>query len=577
MLTRSTVAPLTWLAWLALAVPQRAGQETQPSSSLLAVLPGDAVFVLAVEDFESLWKRAPLTAWGQLAAEPLLAPLWSRLDTYVHGELSEELSAKTTLDGLQGGAFFIGPEAEEHVRSMGFVLRMRPGFPALARALRENAERGGTHEAVELDGHSMLVGRGGHSRSWEVYFEWSQGIGAVETGGRESALDLARTLVRRLESGTSDDALSARLADRRPAERATLEAYLNVGALIESTLEPQGEQDKEVYEALQLADFGWNTYHLSLGEGSAFELDATLELPRTGLFPLLATHARPAPTKIARLAPADAIEVATLGYDVQGAWRSVAAWLVRELPDFSEEMARSFGRTALDVDLEQDLFAQLSGEFGRLLLPLPPGQRPAFGGVAVSLWLGLLGTPGAASTNVYLVALEDERVVEALLEKLLKRTDATGQISEEEVAGELLHFIEIPELQLQPSWAFVDGALVLGLHRSALRSVLEQATHEPPHAWLDAERAAALRDDGTACGSSLADLQALARIGLASPLALMLGMAAQMPDRSDELDAASLQAIAAALPGLVEKHVRGTARTTLSLEGRVLRYRFWTR
>jgi len=62
------------LAWLALVGPQGSGEGTEPPPSLLAALPGDALFVVAVEDFASLWERAPHTAWGQLASEPVLAP-----------------------------------------------------------------------------------------------------------------------------------------------------------------------------------------------------------------------------------------------------------------------------------------------------------------------------------------------------------------------------------------------------------------------------------------------------------------------------------------------------------------------
>lgn len=565
----------TLLACLALSVPQQPAQEKQPPN-LVAALPGDATLVLAIEDFATFWDRARRSDWGALASEPVLAPMWAKLDTLFQGEIGDDdITFSSALDALQGVAYFSTSPGDDGEDTRGLLLRMRAGFPEVEAVLR--AEFEGDREEVEHDGRSFWIKRAGHPESWEVFVPWSAGFAMIEEQGRENALAFAATLARRLEAGAADGALDARLSGKRPTDRATFEVHLDLGALIATSMQPYGEQDERMHAALQLADFGWGTCLFSVGAGSALEVDASLELPRAGLFPQLAARARSAPTGLARLAPAETIEVATLGYDVRGAWQSLLAWAAMEVPDFSEELTRSLTglSVGVGVDLEHELFAQLSGEFGRLLVPLPEGQ-PALNGVTVSMLVGLLGSPGSAATSVYLVGLEDEQVVKQLVEKLIGMSDAADQLQEEEVAGHRLRFFEVPELPLDPSWAFVDDVLVVSTHRSAVRSVLLRAGDDTTPGWADARRTAALRGDGSACGSALADLTALTRVKLASPLAMMLGMAMELPERSDEPEAASLQEIAEALPGLVEQHIRGTARTTLAVDGRVLRYRFWT-
>lgn len=563
------------LLGLALALSPQPGQDTRPPS-LVAALPDDATLIVAVEDFATFWERAQRSDWNALMSDPALAPMWTELDASFQEELGDEdVFLASALEALDGAAFFSTSPGDDDENAYGLVLRLRPDARLLTTILRAEVERRGA--PIHHDGRTFRLERAGRPDNWDVYFTWSGGFAVVEGRGRNGALKLATQLARRLEAGVADGPLNARLAGKRPADPATFEAYLDFGALLTTNVKAHSEQDERTHAALQLADFGWGACLFSIGAGSDVELDTLLELPRAGLFPLLAAHARPAPTRMARLAPADTVEVATLGYDAQQAWRSFVTWSATELPEFSEEMHRGLValKAGTGIDLEHELFDQLSGEFGRLLVPVPEGQR-TLNGVTAGMLLGLLGSPGSAGASVYLVSLEDEQVVGRLVEKLIGLSDAADQLREEEVAGHRLRYFEVPELQVDPGWAFVDGVLVVSTHRSAVRSVLSHAGGNAARGWADTRRTAALRGDGRACGSAVADLQALTRVKLASPLAMMLGMTAELPGRTDEPDAASLMDVAEALPGLVEQHISGTARTTLSVDGRVLRYRFWT-
>lgn len=565
-----------FLASLALLAPQQSVRAPQ-QAGLVAALPGDAVFVLAVEDFAALWEQAQHSSWGKLAAEPVLGPMWSQLDELVESELGEGLTTKAAAGALRGGAFFVGAQGPDEEEALGLVLRLRPGFQALAYALRQKMER--TGEPLEYGGRSMLVGRGGNAGSWEVFLPWSEGIVAVQTGGRESALQLALTLARRLEANTSDGVLRARLSGKRPADGATLEAYLDVGSLLAATLSPHSQRDIATYNALRLSDFGWGTLHCALGRGSDFDVVATQELPNAALWTMLATHAQPVPTRLARSAPAETIEVAALGYDVRAAWDGVKEWLALELPDSHQELKRNLQAlsSTTGIDIEHQLLGQLSGEFGTLLLPLQGDERDALPGFAVSVLLGLLGPPGSAAADVYVLGIEDVQIVERLVEQLIEQTDAAGSVHVEDVAGYTLHSFDVPELQLAPSWAFAEGTLLLSTHRSAVRAALHQAARAPSRGWLNEDRQETLLAGGTVFGSSLADLRALAQVQFAAPIATILAIAGERPPRSDDDDSsAELKTIADALPGLIERNVSGTARTTVSVEGGSLRYHFWS-
>ena len=293
---------------------------------------------------------------------------------------------------------------------------------------------------------------------------------------------------------------------------------------------------------------------------------------------MLAEHARPVPIRLARLAPAETIEVALLGYDARESWHAMKTWLAQELPDLHEEMARHLALlpSTMNIDLERELIGQLSGDFGRLLLPLPAEQRTTFPGVTASLLLGILGPPGPPPPTSTSSVSRTPDWSSAWSRSWWSSGDDSGSVRVEDLFGYELHTFDVPELLLSPSWAFVDGKLVGSLHRSAVCSVLQQASNDSARGWLDEGRSVALRAEGSAVGSSVAHLGGLARVKLGEPLATLLALTEELHQADEAESPGSLETLVDTLPERIEQQLSGTAKTTVSIDGRVLRYWFRT-
>jgi hypothetical protein len=160
-------------------------------------------------------------------------------------------------------------------------------------------------------------------------------------------------------------------------------------------------------------------------------------------------------------------------------------------------------------------------------------------------------------------------------------------MEDEQVSGQWMTSLVVEDLPLRPSWAFVDGALIVSLHAEPVRALLRQAGKDAPPSWLEVQgQRESLGDFDPAFASSAADLQTWLQAEIAAPLdavARSFGQSAEAdrggdPARAPEESriAAEMIALAKALPSLIEKHLHGTMRTAVWIESGTLRSRFWS-
>ena len=116
-----------------------------------------------------------------------------------------------------------------------------------------------------------------------------------------------------------------------------------------------------MWDTFGLDGLGWLCFHATIAEGVATEVATRIELPDSGLIARWAACARPVPIELARLAPADAIEVALLGYDVRSAWT-----LLREALEGQVQFA------FLDMVMRPSTDLQHLGQF------IPPMKSPQY-------------------------------------------------------------------------------------------------------------------------------------------------------------------------------------------------------
>jgi hypothetical protein len=574
------------LAALVLAVPIQAADDPAPRS-LLEAVPSSAQVVLIVDDFPTLWRNAKASAWADVLRAPEFAPLWARIvEPFEEAVLPlPELPADELFGGLGSVLFYLDGLGRD-MDSGGIVVRLGPDSAPLRAALRKSItalpERS-THEGLEL------YALEGFSEDTAI-FEWRDGFAMTGSGAsREDTLRCVSELARRLEHGEPDSSFAVRLGERRTTAPGAFELYVDLRSLTADERPTTNESEKRLWEAFGLDGLGWAGLRASLGEGVQSEVLGWIDVPSKGLLARWAACARPAPVELARFAPANAVEVAVFGFDATSAWRALRAELTATYPDADKKLQQGLdaGEAALGIDLERDAIEQLTGEFAEILVPvqIPEGDPFAWGIAVTPMMLAFSGIPGSSPGSAMVVGLRATEPVEHLFEKMVEVSGSGEEMEDEQVGEHWMTTLAAKGVPWQPSWAFVDGALIVSLHAEPVRALLRQTNEDAPPSWLEAEgHRKALGDFEPAFASTLAGMGPWLEAEIAAPFDSVAHLLAQIagadgggePTQETQI-AAEMLALAKALPSLIEQHLHGALRTVVWIEGDSLRSRFWSR
>jgi hypothetical protein len=568
------------LATLALALPIQSADESQAARSLLEAAPASAELAIVVDDAAELWKNAQASGWAAVLRAPACAGIWEQVKASFEEEVLPlgNLSAAEVLGGVRSALFYFdGVSRGAH--SGGLVVRIDPGNSALREKLRAALaalpERG-MHEGRQVYSPEGLA-------ESTALFEWRDGFALTGSDTREETLRCVSDLAQRLEQGSPEGSLAAILSDRRSTAKGTVELYLNLRALTARDRAYLDEEELRLWEGFGMDGLGFMSIHGTLGSGVQCEVLTRIDVPASGLFARWAACARPAPIELARFAPADAIEVAVLGFDAASAWRALRERVSSASPKGAQQIQQGLdaAKAALGADLERDLVEQLAGEFAEILLPMPPAEEGALSWTGFglsSMILGLSGVPGSSHGSAVIVGLRETKPVEELFDQMVEVAGTGDWIEDEQVGERWMTTLAPPEVPLRPSWAFVDGALIVSLQAEPVRAVLAQAAEGAAPSWLEVEgHRASLAEPDAAFLSSRADLARWLQAEVAAPVAwLARALESDFAGEDPEVEEVVAQ-LAHSLPGLIDEHLRGTMRSAAWIEGDSLRLRFWSR
>ena len=509
------------LAALALALSPRSDAGAQVERSLLAAIPEDAIFALAVDDVARLRSDLEESAWAAILRAPEFDPLWKSVEELQSDVVTEDLTAADMLAAVEGFAFYALDFEDE---TLGFLVRLDPDQERVDEVMRSDIEEGS--ELVSQDGRDVYVME--NDEFCLAVARWEVGYALVQAPDRDSALVMLGELLEGVREDAQGDGLTAQLNGPSAPSPGTIHVYVDLQVLVSQVRSELEPDDLAVWSALALDECGWFGLQATFGAGVQCDVTSWIDLPERGLVPRLAACARPAPLELGRLAPADAIEVAVHGFDVAAAWREVRSAITASIPDSEPklEAALEAAHAALGVDLVGDGIEMLTGEFATFLLPVEAPSSPDLEESTAAGVLALGNLLGAAPGRVTVIGLHETEPFEACVDALVEAAGVGEWIEDEQVGERWMTSLAVPELPLRPRWSYLDGALVVALYAEPVRLVLEQAADGAPAPWIEREgRRAALGAVDGACSASLADTQTWIQAELLEPLTWLAALA----------------------------------------------------
>ena len=386
------------IAALVLA-PQSSG-DAAARQSLLEATPPDTVLAILADDVPQLRTDFARSAWAELLRAPVFDPLWKTIHTGFEGGV-KEAPLDELLEATDAVLLYF-TELEEPQEG-GMILRLQPYGETTQRAWDFlEAQLPKTGETIREDELEIHLGDEDDEGCLAVA-RWSQGFLAAQGESRVRAVEQLAAIVRELEQRSVGDGLAAVLPERGSTPAGAIELYVDLGTLSKRGKSDLSSSDEQVWNLFELDNLGWCGIQASLGEGVRSEVLAWFELPSKGLLARWAACARTAPVELARFAPADAIEVAVLGFDATSAWRALRAELSESIPTGDKKLQQGLdaATAALGVDLEHDAIDQLTGEFAEVIVPVQIEENPRAWGFGLTPMLlsfsGILGSaPGSA-------------------------------------------------------------------------------------------------------------------------------------------------------------------------------------
>ncbi len=478
-------------------------------AELLHCLPGDAVWVVSAHDLDGVRAAAEGNAWFRFLRDeqvrPLVDALWDELESGTGSGEGEEgvhdVDPYEVLESIHGSVLaFLVPVGEG--LEPGFGLVVDPGedsaaFASLHARLMEQVGRDAgvstdSYEEVEL---VVFESRGADSDVIDTLtsFEVDGLYGLVGSRGVQNTLDLAQGVVDRRRGTGDSEGMDTNpwFAGARGAAGTTeaFEMFLDLGRVLDMTveLEEMAEEERDTLDLLGLFDTRWVYASAGVGAGEDLDLGLHVHMPRTGALHAMLDLFGPLPLGMGRLMPRDSSSVGLFSFDVWGLYRGVMDLMEDHYPDEYPQMREQIDGMAqmTGLDFENDLLAQLTGEFGSFSMEVPEEESLMGVGGALLMGAGALDTSMGGAT---IVGLKDSGLVAEFLDRALAMAGVDPLLQTEEFEGARIHHLAAPEGGLGVWWAFLDDSLVFSFYPTAVRSALGNANSPDAPSALDNER-----------------------------------------------------------------------------------------
>lgn len=596
-------------------------QDTKPAPlDLSRAMPKDAWVFVSLREIDGLRADFEKHAARGLYMDPESAGLRGWFEEALAKEASskDEKSARVQrlaldfLDSVHGSmALCVTPPTQGSEPDVLFLVdpgTPRAGFEKVFDEFLENMNKETvattiTYEGVELhvseDKHSDAAkGDSAKGMSAGVLFDAGSFAGLSITHGRERAVELVQVAIDHLHGKDQDSTIAAnpRYLESKSgvSARGRLELFADLQGFLPAVLAKEAprtdERQLKVLEAFGLTQFGWSYLTADIGAGEAARIEFALALPEKGLLRSLFELLGQLPTNAARAFPKESQGVSLYSLDVPGLWKWIFEVMKQVSPESGEQteaqitaMGQAFG----GIDLEKDVIAQLTGEFGSNMIDVPAEEwmeANGIGGAEEGDEEGAAGeepmsTPaieppkGTLLGSAWWIGLRDAKAFRGTLENVLDATGASEELETEEFQGLTIWSMPLPT-GAALAFAFTSKGLVISTYPTALRAVLRMDGAQAKDSVLE-------RDSFKPLFAEHRDAGVFSATNTASLLKTLWGVLDLAANRMPPLRAGGMTDLAEAdnplrhLPPaeVIDKHFQGTATTAMRRKGNVLQLR----
>lgn len=535
-----------------IAIPGPVHQEAGGHSveRLLRAIPDNAVAVLSTEGWDEIRTRAAQNTWIQFTKDASWKALY---------ELFAELFANNMdldgigIDPIEVASSIHGPVALGLTNSQygwevcGFIDAGKEGgafedfFDLVWNEIEEFSP---DRSILEHDGVTALLVHGLGGEMNLALFGVEGAFGFVAHEDPDSIIDRVHEIIDRLKGveeedgflGTNAHDAASRGRPRPPA----LSVTLNGEVLFHTLSREIDEEALGVITELGFLDIAWAYLNVDIGLGENLDFAAGLHIPRDTVIGDFADLLGPAPIGMLKRLPNTCTSLSFCNYDVAGAWHL----LLEVFSSFTQEgydnvlQGLQSARDLWDIDLEEELVLQFTGDFAGFSMPVPEGEIK---NPLERLGIEVDGVPAISTAALtsgdlfnesggFLAGLADPYTVEDTLEKLLLIAGVSGLVEEEDYQDYTGHSVGLGGQFFM--WSFTDDNLVLATSSTPLHNVLSRTEVEV----ADKSHLSRFHDVLTACGPevglvSISDTRTTleSMIGAMGLLAQMLPATPEIP------------------------------------------------
>ena len=578
---------------VATAEEEQAPRLTGATAELLRCLPGDSVLVLSAHDLDAVRSAAEGNAWFRFLQDdqvrPLLDSLWSEISAEMDADGEDEegdelpVDPYELLESVHGSVLgFVVPVGEDLEPGVGLIVD--PGkdpaaFAELYGRILDRIERDAVPSVDTYDDVELVVFEAPEDEAGPIdtlmSLEFDGLFALVASRGSQNTLELAQGLVDRRRQ--SDDSLGMNdnpwLEGARRASGASqpIEFFLDLGRVLDMTVEMDelGEDEQEVFDMLGLFDMRWIYANAGLGAGETLDLGVHLHLPPSGALNSLLGLLGPLPLSLGSLMPRDSSSVGLFNFDVWGLYGTIMDLAEDHYPEQYPMIREQIDGMAqmTGLDFENDLLAQLSGEFGSFSMQVPEDES----------LMGMAGNLFGAATSVdtsmggaTIIGLKDSVLVAEFLDQALAMANVQEMVQPEDFQGRTIQHFS-PDGNFGVWWSFLEDSLVFSFYPTAVRTALRNAGSDDAPNVLDNERySAALQPLTGAPMVSLTDTRTYVRTLLGFGEMVTQASAAGLEGEGP------LAGLSAPDPSLADEYFSGTMLFAVERGNESLGFRFST-
>lgn len=438
-----------------------ASSGSAPQDDILRLLPVDSPFVIALGDVAELLAAEEPPSWIALFRDERVRAGFLAL-TELDSDLDVENvgAAMGVLECIRGagfGATDLDAGAGVAVLRVtdGFVPAVRTFFGSLDIELEEaeiNGLRGYRAGAHDLEALVMV----------EV-----EGLVVLGFGSSDEAEANLGAVVSTMADGSAEG--GSWMTSTPRVENPLVEVFVNMEVLDDD------DEFTSIFPNAENAYFG-----VGVGEGEEGEASFTMNIGENDLFGLLAPAFGEADVELMKLAPPEAISAVVINVDFSALIEAGVTLSESEEVRQQFEDGMQAGSATLGVDLEEEIFGNLSGDI--LLVQWPSGE------------LAFADDDPAALVHaapVVLIRIEDSEPFYALLETGEGLLGPDGIEAAEIVGGSIWRIAAIPGAPVAVGLS--ETMLFFGTTEH-VEEMMERAAGAPEHGLLDEDQLAYARE-----------------------------------------------------------------------------------